>query len=127
MTNAIVFVGIHYKTGFQALDSQTKSGQIIDRISSRFDCRIIKTNIFPTDHLPPESEQKKYAKQFRMDQDKIYIALGKTVQKYISGMNVIYTHHPGYAIRKGTEGINEFVANVSKGIQILINLRDQTK
>lgn len=55
----IVFVGVHYKPGFDALDSRTKSGKMIDRVIAGlqtevglFEAQFIKSNLFDLEYFP---------------------------------------------------------------------------
>jgi hypothetical protein len=51
----IIFVGIHYKPGMDALDSRTRSGKLIDKIIEHYTDRIcIKSNIFNLEHMPTD-------------------------------------------------------------------------
>lgn len=114
----VIFVGVHYKEGMKALDDRTYSGRIIDAIIKEIgDHETEKTNLFPTDYMPSEVERWTYLEQFEADGNALYIALGKTVGKYLQGCHhKLSVNHPGYAVRKGKAGIKSYICSVSKKI-----------
>ena len=101
----IVFVGIHYKPGLEALDSRTKTGKIIDLIINQvgnIPCE--KTNLFPTDYLPIcRNCQQRYVSLFEFEEDALYVGLGKRVNCQLEGIcnNHVPVYHPAWAIRMG--------------------------
>jgi hypothetical protein len=106
----IIFVGIHFKTGMEALDSKTKSGKLIDKciglidISPEQGVRFVcsKTNLINGESMPdpynPELEAHQWAIREKFDASTdIIVALGKDVQKAfrIAGFkNVVAADHP---------------------------------
>jgi hypothetical protein len=103
----IIFVGIHYKPGMDALDSKTKSGKQIDSVIRLLDtelpgCMTKKTNLLTTEFLPsewnPELEAHQWAirENFNAETD-VIVALGNIVQsafKLAKFKNVVRAQHP---------------------------------
>lgn len=102
----ICFVGIHHKTNMEALDSRTKSGQLIDAIIARLGdgFEVGKRNLFPTEYLPKGEEAKRLTTAFKLDHNTFYILLGKLVSEVLSidlQSQCITVYHPGYVLRRG--------------------------
>lgn len=112
----IVFVGVHFKEGFKALDSRTRTGKIIDRIISclPYNVSVEKMNLFSTTYLPDKIGQAYAAMLFPVVDSITYVALGGIVQEHLEGDNIIPVTHPGYIMRFGNE--DEYVHETTKKI-----------
>ena len=113
----VYFVGIHYKDGFEALDSRTKSGHVIDKVITELDgLKCYKTNLFPTSYLPDQIHWKEFGLDFEIDPKAIYVLLGNIVQKSLDDVPCrINAYHPSYAIRKGIT--KDYIDSLTKKIQ----------
>lgn len=114
----IVFVGVHFKKGFKALDARTATGRIVDMISCRVHPVVEKVNIFPTEYLPLPAERWDYSEQFEIEDNALYVGLGRTVNDHLKDVckNHLPVHHPGYVMRKGKAAIRAYVKDVVKQI-----------
>lgn len=121
----IVFVGIHNKPGMEPLDSATKSGKIIDIITSCFrGVDFEKRNLFPVDYLPKGEAAEEMVDQFPIEPDARYILLGTIVN------NALGTHlqwqgrcfyHPGFVLRKGSDFKERYIKAVVAHIEQQLN------
>lgn len=124
MIEQVIFVGIHYKIGFKALDSSTQSGKIIDLVIERIELPCEKTNLFPTPHMPGFHEGFDLRDKFleSVDLHALYVLLGADVRKYLEYQvpHFLVWEHPGYALRCGVvqtyilalaDRINEIIPN----------------
>lgn len=117
----ILFIGIHYRQEFNALDSRTKTGQVVDRIISLLpkEFEYKKCNLYPTYDLPIGEVKKEYIDLFYQHYDydtyPVWVLLGKEVQKALNEGGVCI-NHPG-SLRFGksefhyvTESASEIIA-----------------
>lgn len=136
----IFFVGIHNKPGMKPLDSQTKTGKIIDFIINWFNnlnigLDIAKTNLCEVEYLPDDADQIKRAAVLWHEKNPtksgdIIVTLGKWVQENFIGpvtpsyVKKVELPHPGMVfgrikqeqyIYKGIIAIAE-AAGIYKGI-----------
>lgn len=81
----IIFVGICFKQGFEALDSRTMSGKCIDRIIDHFHYPCLKTNLYQLNFIPKISKYSRaleWVSKFDPSPSDIIVLLGKQVDKY---------------------------------------------
>lgn len=107
----VVFVGIHNKPGFTPLDSRTRSGKIIDRVTDNVLAFCEKTNLFPINYLPHGEERERLIDQFHVEDGVFYVALGRVVtdclERVLPHSQIIPVYHPGHALRRNS--INQYV------------------
>ena len=117
-----MFVGIHNKPGYEALDSRTKSGKVIDKIIARVSAECEKKNLYPVDYMPTGKEKEQLIGDFEFEDDALYIGLGDHVCKAIGFLvqpNLISIYHPGYVMRRGI--VDEYVSGISEKINSLLS------
>ncbi len=94
----IIFVGVHFKEGFNALDSRTKSGKLIDRIIEKLDVKCLKTNIFSGCELPEKQLRKNHLINWKiineLNEKDVIIGLGTTVHEVFKDIKIIKLKHP---------------------------------
>lgn len=114
----VVFMGLHHKPGKTALDSSTRSGQVIDQLIGHLpeSWEFEKANLFPYDYHPDGEELREAIEDFQPKPETTYVLLGRCVQRYIGEKCPIHVraHHPGYALRKGA--VNEYVGMTALAI-----------
>lgn len=116
----VIFVGVHYKKGFTALDSKSNSGRLIDLVIEKIgDIETEKTNIFPTEYLPVPTERWDYSDQFNLEEGTLYIGLGKIVREHLRaiGADFLPAYHPGYPLRKGRRFMFKYVKDLAQAIK----------
>lgn len=125
----VTFLGVHYKRGFQALDSRTLSGRRIDSLAALINSENInKSNLFNSFFLP-EGEFKDYLiKEFlerkEVSDEGIIVLLGKHVQKDFPSSHyekaiIVEAYHPAYP--KGHESTDQYIKELSTRINNLLN------
>lgn len=91
----VIFVGVHYKAGMQALDSRTRSGKLIDRVIEAlqievdlFGAEFIKSNVFNLEYWPiSQTDQlnrlwvENWRDRLQVKSSDIVITLGQTVNE----------------------------------------------
>lgn len=94
----VIFFGVHYKPGKQALCSTTYTGKIIDEVINQVNAECFKANLFPTDHMPSKKSKEEYISSLAKRKNSLYIALGREVEKWMvkaSIAHLIHIPHPG--------------------------------
>lgn len=113
----VIFVGIHNKPGMTPLDSQTRSGKVIDRVIAQLPgVECLKSNFIDLDHYPDDAHDVvKYFLQWekRVDYKKedLVVALGDKVQDFFRQVEVVHmaTRHPS---RMSHEHIHNAIGRV---------------
>jgi hypothetical protein len=115
-----IFVGVHNKTGMTPLDSESKSGKLIDKVIEKVVHEIPhnwqKTNLYDSYCLPDKLEKHTYAFDWtfrvRVEDNDIIVLLGNEVQKNFINRwksKVVMIPHPGRIW--GKEKQNKYVEN----------------
>jgi len=113
----IIFVGIHNKPNTKPLDSNTKSGKLIDKIILNLkEHKCLKTNLFDLDSIPEniEHHQKIWIDTNNPQKEDVIILLGSNVHKFFPQVpsKIIKVKHPS-AIWSNKEKVN-YVKNTTR-------------
>ncbi len=128
MTNRIIFVGLHHKPGMKPLDSQTKSGKMIDRIMEQLPSgvKVKKSNLFDLYRLPENEEKGELVKFWLEDikpgKDDVVVLLGAMVHDncpQIRVKSLIKIAHP--ASKRSHKEMDAYVDKAVKLITDNIN------
>ena len=109
----VIFVGIHNKPGLPPLCSSTRTGKVIDQIAMNVSPECQRANLFPVNYLPHDLEEReRFIDQFEIDENAVYVGLGKIVCDALHRMDVplLAVHHPGHILRIGK--VQEYVTHV---------------
>ena len=96
----IIIVGVHNKPGLKPLDSSTKSGKLIDRISKQLSIDVEKTNLFNVDYMPKNDGKKLLISEWYWTHlpttEDVVVLLGSIVHKEFKFniKNLIKIKHP---------------------------------
>jgi len=114
----VIFVGLHYKSDYKALDSFTKSGKVIDAIIEKLPNECIKTNLYDTDFLPSDNNYRdtlavEWHHTWSPYPDDIIVLLGSLVHNgFINRNNGIVIKVPHPAIRGSENKIAEYIDRI---------------
>jgi hypothetical protein len=113
----VIFVGLHNKPGMEPLDSQTKSGKLVDFISLSLKSKgrgIVKTNLYNVEYLPKGKEANDLAfdwiERVKLYKEDTVVLLGKIVQEKFPKLplvKIIKVEHP--AKRRTSEALTQYI------------------
>jgi len=123
----ILFTGLHLRPGFEALDSRTRTGKIIDRVIARLPdgLKCEKRNLYPDFKVPDTAKERQRARDLFFihhgGDNAIWVLLGKQVQQSLR-RNGVCLAHPG-SLRFGGDA-GKYIEDSVRKIVAAVRLRE---